>query len=314
MTVRAYPSVDVIVPVFNAGDRIDRHIRYLLQLSEKVSADIRILVCDDGSVDGTGAALKSMLHPRLRCFHLPVNGGRANARNQGVALGNGEYLLFLDADCRPEQRDYFTVLAREAAAGAELVYGPITDRGDGFWPRYLQLVERRRSRQAELRLHLLAMTTGNLLVRRDRFLEVGGFCEAYRHYGFEDKDLIARLLERGPRVVFDPRLSVLHDARNTVAGYCQKMREAARYSAPVFHARHPEAYRYLSFARLDPDLAVQPLRSIMRRAGRYGARPAEKIATWALHWTLLPWSLKLLLVKSAAACSYLEGAAERCAR
>jgi len=311
LTLHRHSSIDVVVPVFNAGDRIGRNIRDLLQLTENVPADIRILVCDDGSGDTTGQVLRSLDHPRLRCVHLPSNSGRANACNRGAALGRGEYLLFLDVDCRPEQMDYFLVLAREAAAGAGLVYGPITDRGAGFWQRYLRQVEQRRNRQAALRLHLLAMTTGNLLVRRELFVDVGGFCDAYRYYGFEDKDLIVRLLDREPEIVFDPRLSVLHDARNTVTGYCRKMREAACYTAPIFSARHPEAYRHMTFSRLDPDLAVQPFRSIMRGAGRYGAGSAEKVAAWALDRTNLPWSLQLLLVRSAAAFSYLKGAAER---
>jgi glycosyltransferase involved in cell wall biosynthesis len=311
MTAAGNPSIDVIVPVFNAEGRIRRSMQRLLELSKSAAGDIRVLVSDDGSTDDTASILRSFDDPRLRFLRSPSNSGRANACNLGAGAARGDYLLFLDADCQPAETDYFSVLGEQAAAGAELVYGPIAGTGSGFWQRYLGQVQHRRIRQATHMDHLLGMTTGNLLIRRELFFQAGGFCDAYRHYGFEDKDLIVRLLALQPRVVFDPRLAIRHDAGNTVAGYCRKMREAACHTAPIFFSRYPEAYRRMSYARLDPDLAAQPLRGILRQLGRYGAGPAMWLAEWAVDKPGLPWPMQALLVKLASAVSYLQGAAER---
>lgn len=304
-------AIDVIVPVYNGAQTILTLVQRLLRLSRFRGGDIRVIVCNDGSQDGTAERLAGLADTRLQLLDLPVNGGRANACNRAAAIADAEYLLFLDADCEPARVDYFSVLLDAAAAGADLVYGPIAGCGEGFWSRYLDRVEQRRRQQAFKGQHLLAMTSANLLVRRDCFLDAGGFCDAYRHYGFEDKDLIARLLAALPKVLFEPRAGVLHRADYTVGVYCRKMREAACYTAPVFAARQPQSYRRMAYARLDPDLWWAPLGWMMRGLGRHGARPAVRVAVWAVERSPLPWSTQALMLRVGAALSYLQGAVER---
>lgn len=87
------PLVSVIVPLFNC----ERFVREALDsvLQQGVD-DLEIVAVDDGSTDGTLAALQDM-GARLRLLRQH-NLGPAAARNRAVRASRGRYLAFLDAD------------------------------------------------------------------------------------------------------------------------------------------------------------------------------------------------------------------------
>ena len=87
------PNVSVIIPAYNAEAFIADTVQSVL---DQTYQDFEIIVVDDGSKDGTVAALEpfgSRVH-----VHTQTNGGVARARNAGVALASGEFIAFLDAD------------------------------------------------------------------------------------------------------------------------------------------------------------------------------------------------------------------------
>lgn len=311
--MRGTQSIDVIVPVYNGGDAIAGTLERLLGLLDTTPDDIRIIVCNDGSSDDTAQRLDMLQDERLRCITLEKNRGRSGARNAAVAASDARYLLFMDADCRPRNDDYFVRLLALVRDDVILAYGPIEPGpgNDTFWRRYLDQVQRRRDAAAGRGEHLQAMATGNLLLRRDLFDEAGGFCEAYRHYGFEDRDLVACLLGLGLEPHFERHAAVSHQAGYTVAGYCRRMRDAAAFSATIFSQRHPQAYRQLSYARLDPDLRAAPVGGTMRLLGKHTADYATRVAGDLVGKRRLPWRLRLLALQIAAALSFLAGAAQR---
>lgn len=305
------PVIDVIIPVHNGEQTVAAVVDRLLSLPQPQAWAIRLVVSDDGSTDATAHLLAARAGERMRVLRLGRQGGRANACNKGAEIATGDYLAFIDADCMPVREDYFIRLADQFAAGAQLVYGPITATGETFWPRYLRKVEMGRARRALAGDHALAMTSGNLAVQRSLFEQVGGFSADYTHYGFEDRDLIGRLVATGPRIAFEPGCAVLHDAGNTVRNYCAKMREAARWTAPLFAARHPGMYRRMAFARLDPAFCGSSRRRLLSLAGRWLPRPALHIANALVDRGGVPWWLQAFALRSAAALSYLEGCLQR---
>ncbi len=97
MSEKNLPFISVIVPYYN----IEECVEYCLDslVSQDYDGDYEILCIDDGSTDGTPAALDTYAsgHPGVRVFHKP-NGGQSDARNFGVGLATGEYITFVDGD------------------------------------------------------------------------------------------------------------------------------------------------------------------------------------------------------------------------
>lgn len=88
--------VSCIVPVYNLDAYIDRCLDSILNQTYKV---IEIIVVDDGSSDTTAekVALKAANDSRIR-FVSQENAGVSVARNTGLDLAQGEYVMFVDGD------------------------------------------------------------------------------------------------------------------------------------------------------------------------------------------------------------------------
>lgn len=96
------PRVSIIIPFFNAAD----YLRRCLDSVINQDLDNYEVVCvNDGSTDGSLAVAEeyASVHPFVRIISQP-NGGLSNARNSGMRVAVGEYLLFVDADDYLEQR------------------------------------------------------------------------------------------------------------------------------------------------------------------------------------------------------------------
>ncbi|MHC4217638.1 MAG: glycosyltransferase family 2 protein [Planctomycetota bacterium] len=127
----------------------------------------------------------------VQVVRLEHNAGAA-ARNTGAALARGDWLIMLDDDSCPLDVNHVWVVAEAeddvAAIGAE-IHLPQGGREDGGLPE--------------------VFVGCGAAVRREAFLDVGGFDPAFGFYA-EEYDLCAKLLLAGWRVVHNLQFRVLH--------------------------------------------------------------------------------------------------------
>ena len=90
------PKVSVVVPVYNAEKTIGQALECLTKQTLK---DIEIICINDGSKDKSLKILKQWAkkHDNIRIYSQK-NKGAGAARNRGLDLANGKYIIFLDAD------------------------------------------------------------------------------------------------------------------------------------------------------------------------------------------------------------------------
>ena len=89
-------TVSIIIPVYNAERHLDKCVESVLRQSYR---EIEVLLVDDGSTDGSGAACDRWAEKdaRIRAIHRE-NGGVSAARNTGLDAATGEYIAFVDSD------------------------------------------------------------------------------------------------------------------------------------------------------------------------------------------------------------------------
>ena len=115
------PRVSVIIPVYNGQRVIEACLQSVMSQSFR---NIEIIVVDDGSVDGTGEICKryAQLDSRIIYFAQP-NRGVSAARNAGLAMAQGEYLAFVDADDEVLHGGITALLQAAESVSADLVVG-----------------------------------------------------------------------------------------------------------------------------------------------------------------------------------------------
>ena len=90
------PVLSFIVPIYGVERYIRRCVQSIMQQNYR---NIEIILVDDGSPDSCGKIIDelSLTDDRITVIHQD-NSGVSVARNQGLLIATGEYVLFVDGD------------------------------------------------------------------------------------------------------------------------------------------------------------------------------------------------------------------------
>jgi glycosyltransferase involved in cell wall biosynthesis len=117
-------QLSVIMPVYNEA----RTIAQTVERVRRAPVDLmrELVVVDDASTDGTGAALEKIIAERgddIRVLTHPVNRGKGAAIRTGIAEARGQIVLVQDADLEYDPRDYPLLLEPILEDQADVVFG-----------------------------------------------------------------------------------------------------------------------------------------------------------------------------------------------
>jgi glycosyltransferase involved in cell wall biosynthesis len=209
---RRIPRVSVIVPTWNREKLVVRAVRSALAQTYR---NIEVIVVDDGSTDGTLAALKELASgdPRLLVVPAGHSGLPAVARNRGIEIARGRYVAFLDSDDEwlPGKLEA-QVAQLEARPGLALTYADafVEEKGVRRSTTLLDAYPMRQSRVFGPLVLGNFVPTSTVLARRSALRLAGGFDESRRLRAFEDYDLWLRIALRGEMGCLREPLAVYH--------------------------------------------------------------------------------------------------------
>lgn len=128
------PAVSIIIPSYNLGEYLPETLQSVLA---QTFEDWECIVVENGSTDGSLSLVNEFCASDTRIYPVvfPENRGVAAARNRGLELAEGKYILFLDADDLIAP-NYLAdaVAALEADPSLDVVYGQARRFGaQTFW-------------------------------------------------------------------------------------------------------------------------------------------------------------------------------------
>lgn len=174
-----------------------------------------IIVSDDGRTMSARAELSAEF-PDVVWVEGPRRGPAAN-RNTGAAAARGEVLVFLDDDCLPQPG----LLSAYAAAFSDPTLNAAEGRIRSDRPH------QRMDEEAPINETGGVFWSCNIAMRRDFFLQIGGFDERFPAAAMEDIELRERILRLGNKIPFFPEALVIHPLRLIRGwGFLRKRAEA----------------------------------------------------------------------------------------
>lgn len=190
--------VSVVMPCRDVSAYVEGAVRSVMAQEHR---PLELIAVDDGSTDGTLAALRQLAPDAVLPFRVLAQEGRgANAaRNAGMLAASGAYVQFLDADdaLLPGK------IARQAAllqAGADAVAGAFINHFEDGRPE--EEVKPWEGDAWEGLVRTRLGTTSANLFRRSMVQAVGGWDEALR--SSQDYELLFRMMKAGAQVAIDP--------------------------------------------------------------------------------------------------------------
>lgn len=221
------PTVSIIIPTCNRPDQLARCLRALVA---STPADLLrqtdLILAQDGEVS------LSPIHPEFApAFHTIKEApglytGPGAARNRGAALTSTPWIIFVDDDCQP-QPGWLGAYLEAIQCARDEPSSPVVLEGRTRCPQPLDSL----LWEAPVNENGNHLPSCNFAIRRDIYLQMGGFDERYR-VAFEDMELRARLVALDLPMQFLPTALVHHDRRRIPAG----SKLAARWESRVTFA------------------------------------------------------------------------------
>lgn len=92
--------LSLVVPAYNEADRLPPSLVRMREHLDASGEEYELIVVDDGSSDGTAAAVERATEgwPQLRLLRLERNQGKGAATRAGMLAAGGEHRAFSDAD------------------------------------------------------------------------------------------------------------------------------------------------------------------------------------------------------------------------
>jgi glycosyltransferase involved in cell wall biosynthesis len=269
------PVFSVVIPTYN---RLDMLVRVLDALGAQVDAPpFEVIVVNDGSTDDTDRVMSS--RPGIT-FRTQPNSGPGRARNHGVSLARGRYVLFIGDDTVPEPR----FLAEHARVHREAGDDPLAAcLGYTGWPRGervtafmdyindygLQFGYKLIRHGAVVPFNFFY--TSNISIDRT-VLGHEPFDTTFPSAAWEDIELAYRLDRQGLKIHYNARAVTRHYHPMTIDSFARRQYTVGK-SGAIFYEKHPELGHFLGVHELTTRvLAGEAQLAKLRRKARLGER------------------------------------------
>ena len=303
------PLLSVLVPYYNDDPNL---LLSDLLVQAETTKNVEILLYDDGTNDANvntrleHAADKSPA--AIRLFFAAENKGRSTARNYLKSQARAGWVLFLDADMRPQERTFLgDYLAAIQAGDADIIFGGFTV------PHQTQSAETELHRAFSKTSDCLDAAARNAcgaqyvcspnLCVRSIILDAEPFDTDFTGWGWEDSEWAARAVKKYKLKHAD--IPALHLGLETTETLLARFKDSA-HNYIRFTSAHPDLAKTLTLYKMSQRLKYVPgqklMRPILKTLVRSSLVPTKvrllALKLWRASWYSQAMSVKAISVKT----------------
>jgi glycosyltransferase involved in cell wall biosynthesis len=265
----------IVIPTYN---RLDMLLRVLDALGAQQDApEFETIVINDGSKDAT----ENVISQRTDItFRTQPNGGPGRARNHGVTLARGKFVIFIGDDTVPEPR----FLAEHARVHRNANDDPLTAcLGYTGWPhgeRVTAFMDYINDFGLQFGYKLIKdgdvvpynfFYTSNISIDRQLLVD-HPFDTTFPSAAWEDIELAYRLNDLGLKIRYNAKAVTRHYHPMTIDSFARRQYTVGK-SGAIFYQKHPELGHFLGVHELSSrTLADEKRLARLRRRARLGER------------------------------------------
>ena len=248
------PRVSVVIPTYNRKAVL---LESIASVQRQTFGDLEILVCDDGSSDGSREAVLAVAAAdgRVRWVAGEHCGSPGPVRNRGIRAAAGEWIAFQDSDDLwiPEKLEKQLAVLR-TAPDAQFIYAHAAALlPDGSRVRMTPFRIPRQGRIFETLLMYSVVHPQTMVVKRSLLDQVGHFNEGMGLRIVEDYELVLRLAAAVPFHFVDEDLVLYRTQADSISadlfGSIDEYEQVLKAIIPKF--RVPEATAREALCRLE---------------------------------------------------------------
>jgi GT2 family glycosyltransferase len=234
-------SISAVIPSYNGRELLKANLPFLIQALEKEGLEYEIIVSDDASSDGTVEYLKKE-YPGIIVLSSQANQGFSPTINRGIERASKQLVMLLNNDIRLSE-DYFAsqlvyfgepdtfgvmgkIIGYENEAVQDAAKYPVCALANIKGTVNYELVGDNTGDW----LPTFMLSGANSLVDAVKLKILGGYCEIFAPFNWEDMDLSLRAWRLGWKCYYEPQSVCRHRPSSTIGKHYQK-REAAVISA-----------------------------------------------------------------------------------
>jgi glycosyltransferase involved in cell wall biosynthesis len=269
------PYFSLVIPTYN---RLDMLLRVLDALAQQVDApEFETIVINDGSSDRTDEVVSQRSDI---IFRTQPNGGPGRARNHGVSLASGRFVIFIGDDTVPEPR----FLAEHARVHQQTGDDPLVAvLGYTGWPPgepVTAFMDYINDYGLQFGYKLIKdgdvvpfnfFYTSNISIDRQLLVDQP-FDTSFPSAAWEDIELAFRLDAKGLKIRYNAAAVTRHYHPMTIDSFARRQYTVGK-SGAIFYRKHPDLGHFLGVHELETrTLADERRLARLRRSARLGER------------------------------------------
>jgi len=301
-------KLSIIIPAYNAQEHIGSLLCSIENQKFNQQIKIEIIVVNDASTDNTALIVRGHKLSNITLITHSKNLGRSRTINAGIQKAASSFCILFDSDCKLSKSNILQLYINSFNLGFAFCFGFTSNKGNSFWGKYQRDVSKTRMQSGDPS----KQTTANFGFLKNKIEKIGCFSTEYTAYGFEDRDLILRIIKHTNQkdIFINPNIVVEHDDELKLTDIVEKLYISAKYSAPIFARKHYNSYKISQYGKLDYEISqtiLAKIFSLFSNSYNYLLPLTESI----IRSKITPYQLKKIITKIVMGLAYAKGCKDR---